>query len=514
VGGQGVSAAPGNSDVAIFDGYSTDCAIDATVNVQGIAVSNSYSAAISQGINSMTIGASGWTQAGGTFTGGGWITMNGNWTHTGGGTFNHNNGTVYCLNATFTVSPAETFYNLYFAAWDLKTFTVASQPLVVLNVLTLENTNPDPTSGVVINGGTIECRGGLAVKNNGCLYGQIWGSGTIAFLVAGDQTITSTSSGYNSFINAHLLINKPSGTVSVTNGSLTVNSNMLYSGTFSAPAASFSVQNDWIQTGGVFVHNNGTVVFGSNRSGTIDVPGSVTFCNFSYGSWDSTTLTIASGDRLIVEGTFRSYYAANPGNGRSLNGGTVEARGNVSVDANAFGGTEALTFAGGNSQSYNNAGGANLTGTFTVNKTGGVVTLASRMNVTGGGQDLIVTNGALNLDTNLLTVADKLVFARGAASNTVFRLRIAETNSFGRATVSGVVADLNEAALYVNVSNVLKQTLSPQQTFVILTGSSVSGTFPPVTFNDLWRGEVLYSPTTVTLTNLRWVAGGTLLVIR
>jgi hypothetical protein len=49
---------------------------------------------------------------------------------------------------------------------------------------------------------------------------------------------------------------------------------------------------------------------------------------------------------------------------------------------------------------------------------------------------------------------------------------------------------------------------------VILTGSSVSGRFGPVTFNDRWRGEVLYTPTTVIVTNLRSVAGGTVLYLR
>ncbi|MCB0391607.1 MAG: hypothetical protein KDD58_09955 [Bdellovibrionales bacterium] len=66
-------SSPGNSDTATFDGSCTQCnvTIDGNIDIAGLNMEAGYTGAITQGTgNTITVGASGWTQAGGTFTGG------------------------------------------------------------------------------------------------------------------------------------------------------------------------------------------------------------------------------------------------------------------------------------------------------------------------------------------------------------------------------------------------------------------------------------------------------------
>jgi hypothetical protein len=66
------SGVPGSGDVAIFDGTTNNanCTLDATVNVAGLALTNGYSGTVTQGTIAITVGASGWNQSGGAFSGG------------------------------------------------------------------------------------------------------------------------------------------------------------------------------------------------------------------------------------------------------------------------------------------------------------------------------------------------------------------------------------------------------------------------------------------------------------
>lgn len=60
---------PGTSDVAIFDNNcSTNCSLTAIADVGGIDIKCSFTGSINTGTSSVTVGASGITQAGGTFT--------------------------------------------------------------------------------------------------------------------------------------------------------------------------------------------------------------------------------------------------------------------------------------------------------------------------------------------------------------------------------------------------------------------------------------------------------------
>ena len=77
------------------------------------------------------------------------------------------------------------------------------------------------------------------------------------------------------------------------------------------------------------------------------------------------------------------------------------------------------------------------------------------------------------------------------------------------------MSGLGSARLEVVVDRELKGTLSSGQTFDIITADSCAGEFAePVVFNDFWKGQVIYGPGTVTLTNLYWAFPGTVVLVR
>ena len=126
-GGSGANYPGGdsNSDTAAFSSGSNPCTIDVAVNVAGITI-NGYTGVITQGSgNTIAVGASGWNQASGIFTGdnsGANVTITGNFTVSGfsytatsgtttvtgnvsleNGTFFHNSGSFTCNGGAQTL---------------------------------------------------------------------------------------------------------------------------------------------------------------------------------------------------------------------------------------------------------------------------------------------------------------------------------------------------------------------------------------------------------------------------
>ena len=103
--------------------------------------------------------------------------------------------------------------------------------------------------------------------------------------------------------------------------------------------------------------------FGTN--GSVDVNESETFYNVAFYSGNGTN--IAEGDRIIVNGTATLR-------GGTLNGGTLEAKGDVNVAraivAGSFqGGTTNVIFSGTTNQTFSNPDRfPSFGGTWTINK--------------------------------------------------------------------------------------------------------------------------------------------------
>lgn len=351
-------------------------------------------------VHSLTLSSGTFTSTTGTLTIGGFGGgQSGAFTHTAGGTFNHNSGTVATASygntsVTFNVATTETFNNFTASVTNLYSTTISSgDTIVVLGTLT-------HTNGV-IDTGTVEARGNVSIAST-----ADGGDGTISFLTTGDQTITG-----NGGSTCRLNIAKASGTVSAGSTNLTITGFTLSSGTFTSTSGTLTLTTNFSSTqsfthtaDGTWNHNNGTVVFTQSYlfGITIDVATTETFYNVTQSFINNYELTIASGDTLIVLGTFTQTDGV-------LNTGTIEARGNVVISSGADGGTALLSFTGGNDQTYTDNGGNEPNGDVTINKSGGTVILASAADWNATNQDLTITAGTLfapdmSISTTTLTI--------------------------------------------------------------------------------------------------------------
>lgn len=177
-------------------------------------------------------------------------------------------------------------------------------------------------------------------------------------------------------------------------GSVDVNGAFnLSGGTFNAPAGNMFVGFNFTHTAGTFNHNQGTLIFdsshpayGHNLPGN---PGTGQFHNLVFAlTTDNASVTlgddtwVASGDITINNG--------------QVGFGILRPEGNFTVGPGADGGDARISFTGSAAQTFENNGGINPSGTFTLDKPTGTVTAASDM-LLGASQALNIVAGTLYL---------------------------------------------------------------------------------------------------------------------
>ena len=248
---------PGSADVAIFNATSVkDATIDVAINVAGIDIQAGYTGTITQpaGIT-VTVGASGYVQAAGTFSGGdstidingpftlsggsftatsGTIIAKGDWTYVAG-TLTAGSGTVNFGGNGGTISGSHTLNNVTFdtGSGANRTWTIAAgTTLTVDGTLTLDNST---SNSIFLDTGTIAAQGDIAVDSE-----NYAGTATILINGSGDQTFTGSSTfAPNGLPNVE--INKPSGTLTLV-GTIPVAKNWTYTAGTIAPGTSTKAQ--------------------------------------------------------------------------------------------------------------------------------------------------------------------------------------------------------------------------------------------------------------------------------
>ncbi len=153
---------------------------------------------------------------------------------------------------------------------------------------------------------------------------------------------------------------------------------------------------------GTFEHNNGTVIVNGSVSSEINGPGA------GIDVFNRLTLDSPSDSSIGAADTARVIGELSLVNGR-LFGGRLQAEGPVSVAATFDGGSAAFAFGGAADQSYVNAGGPNLTGTWTVDKPAGTVTLASDLNLGNGTTEFRLTSGTITTGVRVVDVGTRAV---------------------------------------------------------------------------------------------------------
>lgn len=490
-GGTGGSSVPGNTGVAFFDGGTDgtkdgDCSVNAAVNVLGVNIGAGYNGTITQGAVTITVGNTGWTQAGGTFTGsasaitlagttaglsltggsftagaGQAITLSGTSANfdVSGGTFNPSTSTVRFTgggsasdNSNLSTGP-NSLYNCVFAKGSFGNVT-ASGTVTISGKLTL-------TSGHRLTGnfnvaGDVDTASSVLDNQN---------TSTITLNGTGSQTISNTG---GSGRLPGIIISKSSG-VTYLVGVLTI----------------IGVNSPFTQTAGSLDAGTSTLIFaGGGNAADLS---NLTVTDPLYNMTQNKGGTGATYGRLNVVGsvTVNNNLAITGGHGLL---GTIYVKGNVSHSAFNSGSTAAITLNGTGDQTISNTSGTFPSGTLTINKASGTVTLGSNVSLSTAGQDLIWTSGGLDLATYTLTVADDVTIAAGA---TTLGVTVADSTTAGRLTCTDVLTGIASAGLAVTVTATEAQVQG--QTYTILINNTALGAqFESVTWGQ-WKGSVAYT---------------------
>ncbi|MGE3680659.1 MAG: hypothetical protein AB7G93_02960 [Bdellovibrionales bacterium] len=466
--------APNSSTaVAIFDGTCTsNCSptISASIaanKLGGVVMTADYTGTITQSSGStITIGAMGWVQAGGTFVGSNsadTIDLDGHFKLTGGtftstrgtldvdppfgpsatifnmvaGTFNHNNGTVQfspsggcCSIGPYYISvpTSLTLYNVTINGFMSTTNGVASYVWVASGDTVVVANDLNHESGAI--GGNWTLHGNLSVgANAGNNYptqtAAAAAAGTITFAGSTPQTYAQTAPCATfCYGTGNIVINNANGvTPAVGTTSFYTGKFTLTSGSFTAPSGTMMLSG-WaftstdlftVTAGTTFSHNNGTVVFaafaGCCDSPTfgLEIPSGLTLYDVTIKSFVNTSngstsiVGVNSGQTLTVAHTLNFTSGAMAG--------AWILKGDLVIGSIAHGGTATLTFNGTSDQTITAAAAGTCpstckqapSGAVTIN-TSQTIHLGGNLSLNNTGQTTTVQAGTLDMAGYNLTL--------------------------------------------------------------------------------------------------------------
>ncbi len=386
-GGAGGFSIPGAADAVIFNNQGLgSCTIDAPVNVLSFTVVAGYTGTISQGANSFST-VNNASFSAGTFIGGSAnITIGGNFILAGtaftstsavlefdgnstftSATFIHNNGTVrYNASAGTTISGTNpAFFILEFIGNGFN-YILSS----VGNISVSKSLNITGVSSYNFNAGAIDVTGDINVTNTAAGCG---GTGQINIIGTGIQNFNgSTVAGAGAL--PKLTINKPSGTLNLSN----------------FPASS----NDFTYTAGTVNVGTSTYCFTDGNASPYTITGSLILNNIEFLALTNQTIVIAAATVLTATGDFTMAGTAR----LTINTGNINVNGNIFLTNTAAngGGTAILSIVGAGNETMDGTALAisqNLLPSVTINKPGGILTLKGNISES---QDWTYSSGTVN----------------------------------------------------------------------------------------------------------------------
>lgn len=413
-----------------------------TVNFNGSGARNLNGTAAAQTFNNLTISKTG----GGSVTGGGnlaTLTLNGAMT-LASGTFSTNTITAINLagnwinnGGTFTPGTSNVTFNSTTATQSI-TGTAASQTFFTITMnktgQTLNTagstTTLDINGNLVLTAGTFTAPATMTIAGNftqatGTTFTP--GAGTVTFDGGGAQSIDGTlaTKTFNNFtVNKTGTLSGVAGTTALDiNGNLTITAGTFAAGT----ATSITVFGNWANTG-TFTGGAGTVTF-DGVGNTQTLSGTTTFNNLTInhtapGNVDASgsTLTVTGllriqGGTFIVAGnTFNNVQIDSGQTLQGTNGTTMSVSGNWTNNGGTF-------TPSGNTVNFNGAGAQSISGTsttqtfdnFTVNKSGGTLSVAANTTALDINGNVTLTLGTFAAGTaTTITVAGNWINNGGA----------------------------------------------------------------------------------------------------
>ncbi len=446
-GGAGGASVPGPTDNVTFNNSRNgNCTIDVPVSIMSLTV-NGYTGTIFQGANTLstvnnasfstgifsggsaniTIGKN-FTIAGANFTStSGTLEFDGNSAFTSG-TFTHNNGSVRynpagSINVTGN-SPA--FFNLELVGKGFNYNITSTANITVANTLTVSG-----TLSYKLNTGTIDALGDINITNTaaGCA-----GTGLVEIVGTGTQNFSGSSSAGEGAL-PQLTINKPSGTLNLTNFPASSNAFNYMAGTVNAGAstwcftdgsanpytitgtltlnhitflaltsATFTVASTLTAAGDLALAGTSNITL---KTGTLNVNGNINLNNTGTNGGGTATIQVIGSGNATIDGTaIAEGESALPFVVIARTGGTLSLKGNISssqdwtftsgtVNASSFVSTVAF---GGNSLNLASAGMS----FYNVDVIGNTVTLTNNLTVNN---DLTITAGKIAPGSNTINLA-------------------------------------------------------------------------------------------------------------
>jgi hypothetical protein len=423
--------APGLSNVAIFDNNCiSNCnpTIDAAISIRGVNLKSTYAGTVTQGAgNTITIGSSGWNQAGGFFSGGNSaVTMNGpfslsggtytatsgtwtqsaNFTISGSPIFNHNSGNWVSNSNITLIGNGITLNTVSFGGYGISV-NFGGSTLKVSGTLSLDDTYSSGTQA--LSNGTVEIHSDLVITN----YGKR-GSAVLKFVGTGAQVITGGA-------NAHLPaveINKSSGTLTLTSKLITY--------------------ANWSWINGSVDASTSQLVFSGNASSAVITPGPVDYNDVTFtgyqGAHSLSSGTLKVLGTLVLDDTYAS-------GGNNINSGNIEAYGNIILTNYGKRGSAVLKIVGMGTQSLTGSAAAFFPN-IEINKGSGILNLISTMTTYGNWSWL---SGAVDAGTSLL------IFSGNSSSAVIVPGAI----NYANVTFTGYQGTHNLSAGTMNVSGIL-----------------------------------------------------------
>ncbi len=391
-----VTNGSGGTAIVLFDQAATQSISHTGGRMPELRINNASQVV---NVSTSTLSASKFTLTTGTFNAPtGVFNVSGNFTKSGG-TFNEGTGTVTITSdSTVDVVTSEDFYNLSFEANASNVIVASGDTLVVNGTLTFNGTS------MSVSTGTINPRGNVVVTNGS------GGTAVVLFDQAATQSISHTSGRM-----PELRINNASQIVNVSTSTLSASKFTLTDGTFNAPTGNFSVSGNFTKSGGTFNEGTGTTSISSDC--TLDVVTSEDFYNFTFDA-TASTLTIAAGDTIVVNGTF----TANATISSIASTGTIDLYGNAVITTISTLNAPIRFLGSASTQTFSSASATVFNGDMTINKSSGEVQLLSTFTLDAANQDLVLTQGTLNLNGNSVTVnGSSGVFTVGASGTLKLR---------------------------------------------------------------------------------------------
>ena len=438
--------APGVADVALFSaacGLSCPVTIGSISDVLGIDVHATFGGIIAQNA-ALNIGTTGFSQSGGTFSGGsaaigvnGPLSLNGGSFRSTSGTltqayystvdvtvmtigasasYSHNNGTFAfsidsgntCTTRMFKVDAAQdlTFYNV-----SISSTGQCSQ--LYYPAISLTNSFLAKVEGL-LSLGSGQLYGDWRVENNVSIGAGSYGGSRLTFQGTANQTYSYAAGGVAPAIE----INKTAGTVTPALGTtdLTAASIVLTQGAFTSPTGTVTLnaysRTDYTllraATGTTYIDQSNAYVFAPSISGggncdnpafLIDMPSPLTLNNVTINTVSGCLpnagpfVKVMSGKSITASGTFTLTRGSVTGDWR--------AQGDLVLGTDSLG-AGSITLTGGNNQTYSYASSYGAP-KLIVDKTAGFVTAAlGTNNLTISA--LSILNGGFSAPTGILTL--------------------------------------------------------------------------------------------------------------